>query len=205
MCNRKVGIMTPLVILNGMDVMEVDNLEKKPIKNLYAWLIAILPFVVSFPPAEYDKYVMVASFVVGLGLLVADRMNLTEAGYEPPSFLWGFLVPPVYLWKRATVLGSNRLLFIVWMLAFAASFVVYSYSNDSALEEAACPVVTTILKENNGVDASKCMKVTIKEKVTDKFYKATATLDNGNDINVTIELTSDENFYVRVPDYYLNN
>jgi hypothetical protein len=188
-----------------MDVMEIDNLEKKSVKNLYAWLIAILPFVVSFPPEEYDNYVMVISFVVGIGLLVADRMNLTEAGYEPPSFLWGFFIPPVYLWKRATVLGSNRLLFIVWIVAFAASFFVYSFNTDSALEEAACPIVTTILKENNGSEASKCMKVTIQDKVTDKFYKATATLDNGNDINITIEMTGDENFYVRVPNYYLND
>ncbi|MCV5707060.1 hypothetical protein OFN27_28230, partial [Escherichia coli] len=81
--------------------MEIDTLEKKSVKNLYAWLIAILPFVVSVPPAEYDNYVMVISFVIGLGLLVADRMNLTEAGYEPPSFLCGFFIPPVYLWKRA--------------------------------------------------------------------------------------------------------
>ncbi|MEF5008066.1 hypothetical protein ACUOFW_23225, partial [Escherichia coli] len=38
--------------------MEIDTLEKKSVKNLYAWLIAILPFVVSVPPAEYDNYVM---------------------------------------------------------------------------------------------------------------------------------------------------
>ncbi|UYW75850.1 hypothetical protein OFY05_23430 (plasmid) [Pseudocitrobacter faecalis] len=38
------------------------------------------------------------------------------------------------------------------------------------------------------------MKVTIQDKVTDKFYKAKATLDNGNDINVTLELTGDRNF-----------
>ncbi|SUH59101.1 Uncharacterised protein [Salmonella enterica subsp. enterica serovar Hartford] len=185
--------------------MEIDTLEKKSVKNLYAWLIAILPFVVSFPPAEYDNYVMVISFVIGLGLLVADRINLTESGYEPPSFLWGLLLPPVYLWKRATVLGSNRLLCIVWCVAFAASFIVYSFNTDSALEEAACPTVTTILKQNNGTEAPKCMKVTIQDKVTDKFYKATATLDNGNDINITIEMTGDENFYVRVPNYYLSN
>jgi len=41
--------------------------------------------------------------------------------------------------------------------------------------------------------------------VTDKFYRATATLDNGNDINITLELTGDRNFYVRVPNVYLNN
>ncbi|HGU5839247.1 hypothetical protein [Escherichia coli] len=73
--------------------MEIDNLEKKSVKNLYAWLIAILPFVVSFPPEEYDNYVMVISFVVGIGLLVADRMNLTEAGYEPMGVLYPPCVP----------------------------------------------------------------------------------------------------------------
>ena len=36
-------------------------------------------------------------------------------------------------------------------------------------------------------------KVTIEDKVTDKFYRATATLDNGNDINITLELTGDRN------------
>ncbi|END8972697.1 hypothetical protein ABMW90_004566, partial [Citrobacter freundii] len=107
---------------------------------------------------------------------------------------------------RATITKGSRIPFIVIVASLACIiFIGIPHQEEVALEEAACPLVTTILKENNGTTAPKCMKVTIQDKVTDKFYKATATLDNGNDINVTLELTGDRNFYVRVPDAYLNN
>ncbi|MDO1934933.1 hypothetical protein Q2388_25220, partial [Escherichia coli] len=110
------------------------------------------------------------------------------------------------LWKRATITKSSRLPFIIVVTLLAyVFFIVIPKQEDGVIEEAACPVVTTILKEHNGSTAAKCIKVNIDEKVTDKFYRATATLDNGNDINITLELTGNSKFYVRVPNVYLNN
>ncbi|HFU1809548.1 TPA: hypothetical protein ACH4ZF_003260 [Escherichia coli] len=102
-----------------------------------------------------------------------------------------------YYKRQQSAIYHNPLAWII--------FIGIPHKDEVALEEAACPLVTTILKENNGSTAPKCMKVTIEDKVTDKFYRATATLDNGNDINITLELTGDRNFYVRVPNVYLNN
>ncbi|HHO9818470.1 TPA: hypothetical protein ACRZGF_003912, partial [Escherichia coli] len=101
---------------------------------------------------------------------------------------------------------GSRVPFIIIVASLAwIIFIGIPHKDEVALEEAACPLVTTILKENNGSTAPKCMKVTIEDKVTDKFYRATATLDNGNDINITLELTGNSKFYVRVPNVYLNN
>lgn len=186
--------------------METQNQQTKPLNNAYAWLLALLPLFFGAPPDAYLNDAIVIGGVAGLGFLVADRMALSDAGYEPPAILWGVFLLPVYLWKRATVTKGSRLPFIVIVALLAGNiFIGIPHQEEVALEEAACPLVTTILKENNGTTAPKCMKVTIQDKVTDKFYKATATLDNGNDINVTLELTGDRNFYVRVPDAYLNN
>ncbi|EJL7666075.1 hypothetical protein NMZ58_004744, partial [Salmonella enterica] len=83
--------------------METQNQQTKPLKNIYAWILAFLPLFFGVPPDEYFNYAMVIGGVAVIGLLVADRMALSEAGYEPPAILWGVLFLPVYLWKRATI------------------------------------------------------------------------------------------------------
>ncbi|MFB3633482.1 hypothetical protein ACE180_24000 [Escherichia coli] len=89
--------------------METQNQQTKPLNNAYAWLLALLPLFFGAPPDEYLNYAIVIGGVAGLGFLVADRMALSDAGYEPPAILWGVFLLPVYLWKRATVTkGSCR-------------------------------------------------------------------------------------------------
>ncbi|EGZ0346476.1 hypothetical protein GR732_003334 [Escherichia coli] len=186
--------------------METQNQQTKPLNNIYAWILAFMPFFFGVSPEEYTNYAIIIGGVTTIGLLVADRMALSESGCELPSILWGVFLLPVYLWKRATITKGSRVPFIIIVASLAwIIFIGIPHKDEVALEEAACPLVTTILKENNGSTAPKCMKVTIEDKVTDKFYRATATLDNGNDINITLELTGDRNFYVRVPNVYLNN
>lgn len=186
--------------------METQNQQTKPLNNIYAWILAFMPFFFGVSPEEYTNYAIIIGGVTTIGLLVADRMALSESGCEPPSMLWGVFLLPVYLWKRATITKGSRVPFIIIVASLAwIIFIGIPHKDEVALEEAACPLVTTILKENNGSTAPKCMKVTIEDKVTDKFYRATATLDNGNDINITLELTGNSKFYVRVPNVYLNN
>lgn len=63
--------------------------------------------------------------------------------------------------------------------------------SQSQIEDGAKPLVDKILKDNLGDGAAKCLKVKITEKVDKNHYKATATLDNGNDINILIEHKDD--------------
>lgn len=61
----------------------------------------------------------------------------------------------------------------------------------ATLEKEAKPLVDKILRDNLGDDAAKCLKVKITEKVDKHHYKAVATLDNGNDLNIMIEHRDD--------------
>jgi len=65
------------------------------------------------------------------------------------------------------------------------------------LEKSAKPLVTEIISEQLGGSA-KCTKVKITDKIDDKHYRATAKLDNGNDIQVIIEDRGDM-VYVSIP------
>ncbi|GAB2947492.1 hypothetical protein GCM10027094_31280 [Hafnia psychrotolerans] len=108
----------------------------------------------------------------------------------------------MYLWKRANVIGSSKLLIVVWIAALGLSLAVDSLNHESSISDTACPLVTKIIKESLGDDSAQCVKVKVTEKLTDSFYKATASLNNGNDINITIEEKGDM-IYVRIPPNYL--
>jgi hypothetical protein len=65
------------------------------------------------------------------------------------------------------------------------------------MTEQACQLVTEIVHEQlNG--GSDCVDVKINDEVKDGFYRATATLDNGNDIDITIDNSKDDKNYVRI-------
>lgn len=83
--------------------METQNQQTKPLNNIYAWILAFMPFFFGVSPEEYTNYAIIIGGVTTIGLLVADRMALSESGCEPPSILWGVFLLPVYLWKRATI------------------------------------------------------------------------------------------------------
>ena len=68
----------------------------------------------------------------------------------------------------------------------------------STLEENAKPLVSQIIKEQLNGDA-QCLKVKITDKVDNTHYKAVATLDNGNDLNIMIEDRGDM-IYVTIPE-----
>lgn len=84
---------------------------------------------------------------------------------------------------------------------FMAAVVIVSLgltgcSRESTLEESAVPLVSTIIADNGG--SAKCINVEITEKIGEKHYKATATLDNGNTIKIMIEDRGDQ-LYVSIP------
>src|SRR5699024_5533089 len=102
-----------------MDVMETQNQQTKPLNNIYAWILAFMPFFFGVSPEEYTNYAIIIGGVTTIGLLVADRMALSESGCEPPSILWGVFLLPVYLWKRATITKGSRVPFIIIVASLA--------------------------------------------------------------------------------------
>jgi hypothetical protein len=74
------------------------------------------------------------------------------------------------------------------------------FSNRSLLEKEAVGLVTEILAENAEMfsRAPRCLRVRITEEIVDNHYRATATLDNGTDIALTIQDGFDGTITVRL-------
>lgn len=86
--------------------------------DLCVWLLVASPFVFGTVSAMVDQNIgaardgMTAAVVFGLfvvfGILVdIDSNRIRRAGGTPPCFWW-FILPPVYLWKRAARADSSR-------------------------------------------------------------------------------------------------
>ena len=83
------------------------------------------------------------------------------------------------------------------MAAFIVSVLLSVVGDESAIEDAACPIVTEIIHKQF-YQTSSCLAVTIDEEVKSGFYLAHAILDNGNEIDLTIEKKG-EQILVRIP------
>jgi len=88
---------------------------------------------------------------------------------------------------------------VIGLAVFIAIAWISSPGIESTLEKESVGLVSQILEENLGAGAATCKAVKIDEEVTDGFYKATATLDNGNDLRITIEHKDNGEIYVQVP------
>ena len=76
----------------------------------------------------------------------------------------------------------NRLLFFCALLFGMILFT--GCSNESALEESAAPLVTSIIADLGF--GAKCTDVEITETINENTYKAKASLDNGNTLTISI-------------------
>ena len=72
-------------------------------------------------------------------------------------------------------------------------------ADQGLIEESAMPIVTELLHDQLGSDAAACKAVEIVKEVSEGFYKAKATLANGNELNITIELKGEDQIYVQIP------
>ncbi len=130
-------------------------------------------------------------------LCVLDERRLKAAGHKAPESFWAAVVP-VYLWKRARLLSDKRkIYFFGWLRAFALSLGVETLGGDKAIADAACPVVTKIIKTQYSQGAT-CVAVTIDDEPKSDFYTGHALLDNGNELRITIQSKGD-NIYVTIP------
>lgn len=171
-------------------------LAANQIDNRFAWGLVWAQLIFGLIEMVAGSTIWWLFIGVNVGLCVADEKRLKAAGHPAPNSWWCLLVP-VYLWKRANLLGQSKNYFFAWVAAFVVAVVLSTAGAQSVIEETACPLVTDIIHKQF-FQGSSCVKVTIDDEPKTGFYRATALLDNGNEINITIEEIGDQ-IQVRVP------
>ena len=100
-----------------------------------AWALAASPLAVALllmalfllGVVDDARALSVLSLAASAALVVADRRGLTRSGRAADGALpsvWWFLVPPVYLWRRATCLGRSRAQAWAWAACAALAFAI---------------------------------------------------------------------------------
>lgn len=167
------------------------------IDNRYIWAVVAVPVVGVIIELVAGMELVWLYIAANIACCVLDEHKLNAAGHKSPTNWMVFLVP-VYLWKRAELLGQKKHYFWAWIAAFALSILIGIGGTQAIIEEAACPAVTDILKNQFSASA-ECKAVNISEEVSSGFYKATAILNNGNELRITIEDKGDGQIYVVIP------
>ncbi len=174
-------------------------LPGKDVDNKYIWAVVAVPIVGVIVEFFVGTELVWLYLTLNIVCCILDGRKLKASGHKAPEAGWAFLIP-VYLWKRATLLHHNkRIYFWGWIAAFVLSILIGMKGHEAMLEESSIPLVSQILKDNFGSSAAECKAVDIKKEVSDGFYKATATLDNGKELEITIEEKEGNKIYVQVP------
>lgn len=103
--------------------------------EVLAWTLAAVPLattVLRMLAAALDvagngRWLSALALLASLLIVKADRRRLLQSGAAAPGSLpsaWWCLVPPVYLWRRATCLGRPRLPAWGWLGSAALAFVL---------------------------------------------------------------------------------
>ncbi len=176
-------------------------LSGSDVNNLYVWLVVAVP-ILGIIIQQYTGVVLMWIYLaLNIVFCILDERKLKSAGHVAPNTVWAFFIP-VYLWKRANFLKQKKLYLWCWIIALSLSIVLtYGLNKNAygdALVETACPLVTQIIQEQLGGSAV-CKAVTIDREISDGFYKATAYLDNGNELQITIEEREGNQIYVQIP------
>lgn len=166
------------------------------VDDRFAWGIVAVPLVGTAIELLTQSSLGLLYLGANVLLCLYDERRLRAAGHPAPQTWWAILIP-VYLWKRSTLQKKKPILAWAWTAAFVASLILAYFGTQSQLESAACPLVTTIIHEQL-FGSAECKGVSITRSVGGGFYTATATLDNGHELRITIQNTGD-NIEVQIP------
>jgi hypothetical protein len=107
--------------------------------NVYYWALSLMPLSIGVAgialgtalesSAAYLISAVISVFA-NIALVIADSNELKKSGLEISVWM-GFLLIPVYLYRRAKLLGSPQIGLIVWTSALAVSFLVDSVASSS--------------------------------------------------------------------------
>ena len=126
-------------------------------------------------------------WIVAFPLYLINRSKLIEKAKQKPQN-----VPEK---RRKIVLGILGVVVVV--VVFTGIFSMSA--GKSNIEKSAIPVVNQIIHEQLSADPTvECVQVKLGEEFADNNYHATATLNNGNALKITIQIKG-EQFYVQIP------
>lgn len=177
---------------------EPPPLSGQDVDNKFVWWVVAVPVIGVIVELIAGMELVWLYIAANITCCVLDERKLKVAGHKAPTNWMVFLVP-VYLWKRASLLNQKKHYFWGWIAAFVISLFIGVGGHQAMLEESAVPVVSQLLEENLGAGVASCKVVEIDDEVSDGFYKATATLDNGNELRITIEERDDDQINVQIP------
>lgn len=109
-----------------------QNVNQICVSNTHMkYLIAgcgILAFIASLFPGFPSSALAGLSWGMCYFFIFKDKKLMEENGFASPA-LWWFLIPIVYLWKRATILKTKRTLFFMYFLVSILSSIVGAILN----------------------------------------------------------------------------
>lgn len=160
--------------------------------NKWAWGIAASAFFLGALGVIAWGIAVVFSFI--------DYKKCKERNIEI-SPKWMVLIPILYLWKRSKKFADNKRIFWIGIIGIVLSFV-YLLSDggfgNSYIEEEACIQVTQMMNFSSyitGVDELgmdlECNRVDITREISDGEYAATALLNSGDIVDITIRTDGD--------------
>jgi hypothetical protein len=107
--------------------------------NAYYWVLVFMPLSIGVigvalgtaleSTAAYLISALI-SLVANIALVIADSNELKKSGLEISVWM-GFLLIPVYLYRRAKLMGSPQIGVLVWLAAVLVSFLVDSIASSS--------------------------------------------------------------------------
>ena len=172
-------------------------LASEDIDNRFMCILVAVPIAGVIIDLIAGATLFLPSIIANIVLCMLDEKKLKAAGHTAPAH-WSIFIVPIYIWKRATLLNQKKHYFSAWVTAFIISIILSMSGAQADIEDAACPIVTDIIKKQF-YGSSQCIDVTIDRELKNGFYIATATLDNGNELSITIEERDNDMIYVRIP------
>jgi len=174
-----------------------DDYVNNKIDHKFIWLTVLTPSIGIFLDFLLGIDIAMIIFPIAWVFLFLDRKELSKKNQEKPHLAW-VLIFPVYLWKRAELVGGDKnYLWAFFAIPVLAYFLAGGVST-SAIESAATDLTTQIIRENLGIYDVECTDVTIDEEVYEGNYSATASLSNGTYLTISIETNDAGDVYVEI-------
>jgi GYF domain 2 len=101
-------------------------IEGTHVNNTIVWILAVAPLIAIFLAgviAGFGRTEVSVTFVtlaLNIGLSLLDERMLQLAGFQTGSLGWAVLVP-IYLFRRADLLGQRNAYAWIWIVAFLLS------------------------------------------------------------------------------------
>lgn len=169
--------------------------------NAYYWVLSLMPLSIGVvgialatlmeSTAAYFVSALLSLFA-NIALVIADSNELKKSGRDISVWM-GFLLIPVYLYRRAKLMGSPQIGLLIWVGALSISFLVDSIasSNVGSMEstDRVESSITSWLLENDYVASDvivECPDTVLSKPQTTFICNVTSSLDEVV-LKVTVE------------------